>query len=87
MGLRVVVFVIVCGDAVVVGRSHIHVATVLAGTRAIQSHTSCPARASARTGAVHVLQGLVFLAGIGVAAEGPDLANGFGHGVSVVSAN
>jgi hypothetical protein len=59
-GLIVLGFVVVRGDAVVVGGSHVDPAGMLARPGTISSHSPGPARARARAGAVRVLQRLVF---------------------------
>ncbi len=62
--LRFVVFVIVCGRAVVISRSHFNQTTVLARTAAISGNSSGPTFAIAGGGPVSVLQGLVFEIGV-----------------------
>jgi len=76
LGLMVVV---VCGDTVLVSGSHIHVASVFAGSGTIGSHSPGPAFARAGGGAVGVLQRLVFNIRTGVGTKRPHLADGFAH--------
>ncbi len=62
VGLRLeVLAVVVGGDAVVVGNSHVHKTAVLAGPGTIGGHSTGPTFAGAGGGTVSVLQRLVLL--------------------------
>src|SRR5437879_4994319 len=64
--------VTVCGPAVLVGRAHIDVASVLAGARAISGDPASPAWATARGAPVRILQGFILSVGIRIGGKRPN---------------
>ncbi len=75
--------IVVAGYAASVRSAHVHQSGMLARPAAIRGHTSCPALAVTRGCSVHVLQGFVLNARIGVGCESPDLGDLFVHIVAV----
>jgi hypothetical protein len=70
--LVVVWFVIVCGGAVVICRTHVYGSDVLTGSASILAYSSSPALAITGRCSIGVLQGFVFDVGVGVGGEAPD---------------
>lgn len=67
------------GPAVVIGRAHVNVAGVFAGTTSVRGNPASPTGATTGYGSVSVLQGFVFDFGIRARRERPDPADLFVH--------